>query len=133
MQNGRAERLGVENGRYLWTYLQMLIHADLLAGMPAVRAAVTRRYAWFIHVTPIANLTNIRSEGLQPRSDAGPPPEVISALGPAGKNILCLHPLGAKLHPKGTKSPPLVSLAIYFEDLPQRIGLDWSYCWDVVD
>lgn len=110
----------------------MLTSSDLLEKMPLVRAAVTRRYTWFIHVTSLEKLKSIRGSQLEPRGDANPPPEVASALGDSGRNILCLHPLGARLHPKGTKNPPFASLAIYFEHLPQKIGLDWSYSWDIV-
>jgi hypothetical protein len=111
----------------------MPIHADLLANMPVVREALIRRYTWFIHVTPVGNLASIRSTGLKPVGDAPPPPEVESAGGVVGKNILCLHPLGARKAPQGTKDPPFASIAISSEDLPGSIGLDWSYAWDLVE
>jgi len=110
----------------------MPTHLELLNDMSGVRAAVINRYPWLVHVTPAGNLPNIRANGLRPRFDAAPPQEVVTLLGVAGGNIICLHPLGAALCPRGTKQPPLISLAVRGEDIPARIGLDWSYSWEIV-
>ena len=111
----------------------MLTHSELLNNMQQVRGVIIKRYSWFIHVTTVKNLSEIRTGQLEPRADAQPKEEVILALGPTGRNILCLHPLGAARVPSGTKYPPLVTLAINSEHLPQKIGLDWSYSWEIVE
>lgn len=71
----------------------MATHADLLANMPGVRAALVRRYAWFIHTSPEQNIEGIRRGGLHTNRDAAPPTEVIAARGQDAGAILCLHPL----------------------------------------
>ena len=57
---------------------------------------------------------------------------MLAELGDGARNILCLHPLGAKQQPTGTKEPPFISLAVAAEHLPGRLGLDWSYSWEIV-
>jgi hypothetical protein len=110
----------------------MVTHTDLLRDMWAVRAQLVLRYEWFIHVTAEKNLQNVLLNGLNPHSDAAAPAEVVTELGQQAENILCLHPLGAKIHPAGLSEPPLVSFAVRAEDLPAKVGLDWSYMWPMV-
>src|SRR5262249_16052305 len=117
----------------------MATHSDLLNNLPRVRSALISRYGWFIHTTPEENIDNIRRDGLRPHMDAGPEPDVVLILGDGGREILCLHPLGAKLYPQGANAnvvipmgecnPKRVSLAIAAEDLPATLGLDWSFDW----
>lgn len=117
----------------------MPTHADLLTHMPRVHAALTNRYKWFIHTTPEQNLERICREGLRPNRDQRPYPEATAALGEGAGSILCLHPLGARLCPGGAaanlllplgaQGPRRISLALASEDLPNRVGLDWSYDW----
>lgn len=117
----------------------MTSHADLLNAMPPLRTALILRYKWFIHETPEGYINKIRANGLLPNRDAPEPPEVREALRSDHVPILCLHPLGAKLCPGGAAAtlvlplgqdaPPRVSFAVDAPDLPQRIGLDWSYEW----
>jgi hypothetical protein len=110
----------------------MVTHVELLRDMVTVRRAFVARFKYFIHVTPADNFDAIRAHGLKPCFDSQPPPEVLQELGDDARNILCLHPLGAKLRPTGTKEPPLISLAVAAEHIPGRLGLDWSYSWVIV-
>ncbi|MER9065996.1 hypothetical protein NKH84_05430 [Mesorhizobium sp. M0902] len=114
----------------------MHLNADVLNNMPAFRSELIRRFTWMIHSTPASNLTSIRQLGLVPNQDAPPSPEVRQRFG-HGK-IVCLHPLGSKFSPKGAASTitfehgqelKLVSLAIDTRDLPNDLGLDFSYSW----
>ncbi len=110
----------------------MVTHEELLQDFSRVRALVLQRYEWFIHVTSHLKYEAIVANGLLPHSDAPPPDEVVSILGEGARNILCLHPLGAVLHPAGLSDPPLVSFAVKGENMPRRLGLDWSYVWPMV-
>ncbi len=110
----------------------MVTHIALLQNMAAVRTALATRFNSFIHVTPSTNFERIRAEGLMPNRDLRPPQEVVAELGEEAGRILCLHPLGAQLRSAGTKDPPLISIAVCAPDLPVRVGLDWSYSWDIV-
>lgn len=107
-------------------------HVGLLRAMPEIRVELTKKFAAFRHVTAYARLSDIRSKGLTLRQYAGCPAEVFSELGGTGDHMVCLWPFGAALCPSGTSDPPLMSLAIASGDLPQNIGLDWSYSWDIV-
>jgi hypothetical protein len=117
----------------------MASHADLLDDMPLLRAALIRKYTCFLHETPEVNINGIRRYGLLANRDAAAPPEVQTALDLQQVPILCLHPLGARLRPRGAAStlclqidqpePPRVSFAFLAPDLPQRVGLDWSFEW----
>jgi hypothetical protein len=117
----------------------MVTHADLLQNASLVRAALVREYGWFIHETPEANIVSIREHGLLANRDAPAPPEVQTKFESARVPILYLHPLGAKLCPRGAHvtlelplgadEPKLVSIAVSAADLPGLVGLDWSYDW----
>ncbi len=117
----------------------MNTHEDLLKCMEGFRATLSLRFKWFIHETPFVFIDIINSTGLVPKSDAAPPAEVKAHLRSERVPILCLHPLGAKLIPRGAANslvvaigdpePQRVRLAISSEDLPKRIGLDWSFEW----
>jgi hypothetical protein len=106
--------------------------------MPHVRAALVQRYPWFIHVTPAVFLQSIRDKGLEPNRDKVPPADVAAVVGVQGR-IVCLHPLGAALCPRGAvqtlilpmgaSNPKVVSLALSAEYLPTHVGLDWSFEW----
>jgi hypothetical protein len=115
-----------------WGNAMTTLH-EIFTNMSGVRDALISRYDWFVHITPLGNLPSIRGDGLTPKSDASPPPEVAKLLGETSRTILCLHPLGAKLKPLGTQSPPFASLAVRASDLPERMGLDWSYSWPLVE
>ena len=55
--------------------------------------------------------------------------------------ILCLHPSGSKLNPRGAAKtldiplggpePKRIKLAVSSKALPKRVGLDWSYAWEI--
>jgi hypothetical protein len=42
-----------------------------------------------------------------------------------------LHPVGAALRPHSSKYGRLIRLAVSGADLPDRVGLDWSYDWNL--
>ena len=116
-------------------------HAELLRGMITFHAALTDRFKWFIHETPYMNLSSIQSKGLLPMRDALPPAEVASYFESSAVPILCLHPHGSKLIPRGAANglvvpigglePKRLKLAVSSRDLPTRVGLDWSYAWEL--
>ena len=111
-----------------------------------VRAALIRRYRWFIHTSPERNLDSIRKFGLRPNRDVDPSERrgVIEAYGPDVGPILCFHPLGAQECPAGADAtaeplqlgmdvePRLVSFAVEGRDWPEQLALDWSYEWERV-
>lgn len=117
------------------------VHTEFLKLMPKFRSELFARYKWFIHETPFSNLSGIKEKGLLPMQDARPPEEVSSYFGTADVPILCLHPLGSQLCPRGAEKslvlplgapePRRVKLAVSARDLPEKIGLDWSYAWDI--
>jgi hypothetical protein len=121
----------------------MPTHADLLNNMVLLRAALIQRYKWFIHETPDVKIPDIREVGLRANRDAAAPAEVKEFFGANEVPILCLHPLGAKLCPPAahaTLEEPKIgqrisfaSLAVKACDLPQRLGLDWSYAWNILE
>lgn len=93
--------------------------------------ALVARWNWFLHETPIANLASIRQHGLLPKNpDCVVPAGVAAALGGNANQLICLHPLGAKVRPSGTKSGWQARLAIRSTSVPSPISLDWSYEWD---
>src|SRR5262245_50972470 len=109
----------------------MTSHADVLNSVASVRAALIQRYKWFIHTTPEQFISDIRHDGLLPNCDAAAP-EIVKRRFKADRvPILTLHPLGAKLCPRGAAStlvlpsgandPKLVSLAIDAIDLPKNL------------
>jgi hypothetical protein len=103
---------------------------EFLTNMPVVRTALVARFAAFLHSTPFANIDSIRAIGLEPRVDMRAPTDIMEVVGTSA--ILCLHPVGSQLIPGGTKSGSLMTLAIRNEDMPARLGLDWSYSYEQV-
>jgi hypothetical protein len=107
---------------------------ELICNMRAVHAALVSRYTWFIHASPDVYIESIRKNGLLPNRDAERPQYVIEA-GITGK-LLCLYPLGASRQappaastltlPMG-QDPNFVSYAVMRQDLPLRVGIDWSF------
>jgi len=120
----------------------MTSHNNLLKDMPGVRSALIDQYQWFIHTTPEENIKSISSTGLEARSDDIAPSEVQKMFNLKRVPILCLHPLGATICPKGacnnyilpigSPDPKSVSLAVMGRNLPSRLGLDWSYEWRLI-
>ena len=84
--------------------LETNTHAEFLKLMPKFRSELSARYEWFIHETPFSNLSGIKKKGLLPMQDARPPEEVSSYFGTADVPILCLHPLGSQLCPRGAEN-----------------------------
>jgi hypothetical protein len=104
----------------------------LFDDMNIVRSAVVSAYEWFTHDTALKHLPLIRKHGLLPHLVNGAPDAVIERLGCAGRHIVCVHPVGADLIPQSSQQRPYVRLAVRVADLPQRVGLDWSYgCWEL--
>jgi hypothetical protein len=118
---------------------------EIAARTADVRAALIRRYRWFIHTSPERNIDSIRKTGLRPNRDVDPSKRegVVEAYGSDVGAILCLHPLGAMLYPSGANAtaeplpigqddPKRVTFAIEGRDLPSMLALDWSYEWERV-
>ena len=118
---------------------QLPTHADFLDHMDQVRDALKDRWKWVIHATRDENLPGIRSQGLTPKPVLAKTPDEVRNKFSECASILLLHPLGAKLcpHPatdpslvRGVDPPSIISLAAGIDDLPNQVGLDWSYCWE---
>jgi hypothetical protein len=109
------------------------IHIELLTNMDGVKTTLVRKYLWFGHETETKNTNSIRKSSLKPGPDTPPPHEVLEVLGDDGRQIVCLHPIGSSLRRSGTGEPPFAHLAISADDLPLRVGLDWSdsYSWSL--
>ena len=119
-------------------------HHELLKEMAAFRSALINKFQWFIHSAPDSALGRIRTQGLVVNHFHCAPKEVRDFCKCEKIPILCLHPMGAKLEPRGTMSnlpdiplgdqdPKKIKFAIGSTDLPARVGLDWTYEWDVQD
>ncbi|MFT5510506.1 MAG: hypothetical protein ACI89J_003600 [Hyphomicrobiaceae bacterium] len=102
-----------------------------------IRDALVKKFDWFLHASPPSNICPIRRDGLLPKT---PRPAILPVdfdepYGRAGNSeILCLHPLGSKhLHvgTAGDGASSRVFFAICADHLPESLGLDWSYGWDV--
>jgi hypothetical protein len=103
---------------------------EILTNMPDVRAAFAARFPAFFHVTAYAYVASIRQHGLRPHKDATAPVDILSEINTS--DILCLRPMGSDLSPIGMAKPPLITLAVISGDLPPRVGLDWSYSYELV-
>lgn len=114
-------------------------HIEFMEAAADFRLALTKKFSWFIHETPLPNLPSICRNGLLPMKDFPPPEDVRTYFGSSSIPILCLHPLGSLLVPRGAANsldlpmgasePKRVKLALSSRDLPKRVGLDWSYEW----
>ncbi|MGC1180386.1 MAG: hypothetical protein WA884_15540 [Methyloceanibacter sp.] len=107
------------------------IYEELFERMKAGRDALADKYPWFTHDTALGQLQGIRKEGLLPHAVSSCPSEVINWFGEPGRQIVCLHPVGAALRPHSSKYGRLIRLAVSGADLPDRVGLDWSYDWNL--
>ncbi|MPR09861.1 hypothetical protein [Microvirga tunisiensis] len=112
-------------------------HRRLLSaeGMELARNALLNRFDWFFHTTPVGAIETIRTSGLEPRDPgARPDPVVTEMLGPGGDRILCVRPRGSTVLALG-KEGFLCQLAVEASDLPNRVGLDWSFPnnWHLLD
>lgn len=110
----------------------MPFYRDLLhpEQMQAVRDRLTK-VSWFTHYSSVpASFKKIQMEGLRPCYPGGTTPdEVLEAMGDAGRQILCLYPVGASIVQLVPSQPqrPLFLVAVRGNDLPAKVGLDWSY------
>ncbi len=71
------------------------IYEELFERMKAGRDALADKYPWFTHDTALGQLQGIRKEGLLPHAVSSCPSEVINWFGEPGRQIVCLHPVGA--------------------------------------
>lgn len=112
----------------------MDINAKLLtaSGMALAHDALVRTYDWFLHETSVDHLASLRCGGLEARVQATAYEVDDVDLLPSLK-IICLHPKGSSLIPRGSAGTARIRLALGKIDLPTRIGLDWSYasCWNL--
>jgi hypothetical protein len=113
------------------------VHEELLDPIVVVeaRAALIQEFTWFVHETSSCKLALVRKSGLWPKpqesaSDARDAVTIVQC-----RNILCLNPFNEKMEPwkvpKSSQSPPWIRFAVSGDDLPTRIGIDWSseQCW----
>ena len=114
----------------------MPFFSSLLHQFPQVRRIIYNDFQWFIHTTQKRYLGDIRASGLCPRQCGVASQLVQQFFSPSQPHILCLHPLGAQLCPRGTHGEnerdqsghfECISFAIAREHLPLRLGPDWSY------
>jgi hypothetical protein len=92
------------------------------------RNLLLENFAWFTHTTPAANLSSIRSHGLEPREPGSVyfPNALVNSR--YARAIVCLapHPIARPWNAL-RHDPPYTRLALASSDLPTDIGLDWSY------
>ena len=96
-----------------------------------IRVRLADGLKWYRHITGRDRLDSIATEGLQRRNPVWdgfkPDDEVCAAFGDDAGNIVCLYPFGTfEARPAPSDSGDAI-LAIHADDLPERIGLDWSY------
>jgi hypothetical protein len=107
------------------------IYDELFEAMKAGRNALASSYPWFTHDSSLCKLPKVRKDGLVPHEVSACPPKVLIRLGESGKRIICLHPVSAERCPRSSEYPPFVRLGVSGADLPDRVGLDWSYNWNL--
>jgi hypothetical protein len=115
--------------------MSLELHLSLLTpgGMASARRALLIRHSWFLHVSEVSSLEPIKTRGLEPRNPGGAAPDlVIERLGPRANEIICLRPSDT-FDTTPQKDGKRFLVAVRGDDLPARIGLDWSfpYCWNL--
>jgi hypothetical protein len=95
-------------------------------GFAFFRQTVVDHYAWFIHEAPFRYVDDIRRNGQYPRQPfCGLPQSVRDAVQNVS-GIVCLNPVGSQ--PAGASDTgELFRVGLRAADLPERVGLDWSY------
>jgi hypothetical protein len=115
------------------------IHRELLSltGMRRIRAALEQEYPFLVHYAKKRNVSLISGDGLRP-SELPPATDadmhcVRQSLGIETPPILCFTSPGNWIA-FGSREPR-VEFAIASGDLPDRIGVDWSFgsYWSSVD
>lgn len=97
------------------------------SGMAAARAALTERYAWFLHVSDAGLFETIKRDGLKPHNPGCAPHDLaVKHLGDKADKILCLRPLST-FDTTPQRGKARFVLAVGKEHLPDLIGLDWSF------
>lgn len=110
-------------------------HDHLLTdtGMASAREALIREHRWFLHVTALQHYDKIKIEGLR-RHNPGcaAPALVIERLGATATAVVFFRPQHS-FDTTPQRDPSRVLLAIERDNLPAKIGLDWSYdgCWNL--
>ncbi|MCA0032640.1 hypothetical protein [Mesorhizobium sp. B263B2A] len=112
-------------------------HIELLTpgGMARARTIVINSHSWFVHVSGLDRLAGLKASGIEPRNPGATIDAVIAAaLGDGSGAIVCLRPIFA-FNTRPNRDYPQMLLSISNSDLPQRIGIDWSYpgSWNLVD
>jgi hypothetical protein len=92
-------------------------------GMGFFRKAIIEHYSWLIHETGWDTVNGIRRNGLQPKNPDPNRPIPNEVL---GEQVVCLNPVGS-LPARSSKSGKLFYVGLRATDLPQRLGLDWSF------
>ena len=112
---------------------KVTIHEEIFDDMVGVRRALLEGYRWLTHDTALQHLESVRRRGLVPHFVMTPPQIVFDRLGPNGSHIICLHPVGSDLRPRSSQEGPFIRLGMQSRALPCRIGLDWSYDWNLAE
>jgi len=108
-------------------------HREMLsdAGMQSIREALIKKYRWFLHDSTVDVYDSIKRKGLLPFKPDGyigdAPDIVLSELGLGSEKIVCLWPLDCSVAGLALSKNHRFRLALNSTDLPNRIGLDWSF------
>lgn len=108
------------------------IYNDFLSteGLSRIRNALLREFEWFTHWTPCANIDAIRANELLPkRPHTLYTPESVSTKFDGKPPCTCLAPLeyADKWCGLSHHEGPFTLLVLPATDLPELIGLDWTY------
>jgi len=99
-------------------------------GMATVRARLTARYPWFLHIKPAWMFDSIKKHGFRPASQGCPTnPIVASAIGGAVGNVdemIFLRPLGT-FDSTPRRGEKLFAMAISRDELPSIMTVDWTF------
>jgi len=96
------------------------------SGISLFRQTVVQHYSWLMHEAPFASVNEIREHGIQPRIPYYEIPQIVTNAFGNVDGIVCLNPVGSR--PAGSSSTEnTFRLGLRAADLPERLGLDWSY------
>ena len=95
-------------------------------GLAFFRKTIVDHYAWFTHEAPFDRVDGIRKDGLQPRNPGCTVPQIVRKAFGDVNGIVCLNPVGSQ-GARSSSTGKLFRVGFRAVDLPQRVGLDWSY------